>query len=425
MNDITPPDRRSIRNVPLPSRKQEPVIITRRPEPPKPPVEPTPLYEPAFDGSEPTPKRRGPRIIIWVLSIVCVLVLAGIVTSFFTHADFTVQLKPEPIDVPNLPVRAAMIQSTSTPLVYVPVTTAVSTTTTVTSTTTETVNVKARGRIVVFNKTTTAQPLIATTRFETPAGLIYRIEQDITVPAKRGETDGSIEVTVVADQAGDRYNIGMTDFTIPGFKGTPRYTNFYARSRTAMTGGFTGTRPRIATTTLAQLQNSLTQAMTADVSQVPPSNLYVPIAGLATSSVVVTQQATGTTVTLTASGTTTYYALTRDSLSKFLQSNGTATNRELFDTSGLTATRLSTDGDAVEFTLTGTATLITPLDTPAFVQAVAGKKKAELQGIFGQFPNIAQADVVVRPFWRRSVPSRTRLISVDVHMPGGGQLDSQ
>ena len=52
---------------------------------------------------------------------------------------------------------------------------------------------------------------------------------------------GSTETAVSADEAGKEYNIGKTDFTIPGFKGDARYSKFYARSKTDMEGGFIGT----------------------------------------------------------------------------------------------------------------------------------------------------------------------------------------
>jgi len=79
----------------------------------------------------------------------------------------------------------------------------------------ENVEKKASGRIVVYNEFSSApQKLIATTRFETPDGKIYRIKDAVTVPGA-----GSVEATVYADQPGEEYNIDLTDFTIPGFKG--------------------------------------------------------------------------------------------------------------------------------------------------------------------------------------------------------------
>ena len=51
----------------------------------------------------------------------------------------------------------------------------------------------------------------------------------------------SVKTSVVADKAGQEYNIGpVSHFTIPGFQGSEKYQSFYAKSDTPMTGGFVG-----------------------------------------------------------------------------------------------------------------------------------------------------------------------------------------
>ena len=66
----------------------------------------------------------------------------------------------------------------------------------------------------------------------------------VTIPGTKVENGktvpGSKEVDVVADKAGAEYNIGLTDFTIPGFKGSPKFETVFARSKTEMTGGYVG-----------------------------------------------------------------------------------------------------------------------------------------------------------------------------------------
>ncbi len=103
---------------------------------------------------------------------------------------------------------------------------------------------KASGIITIYNKSIASQRLVATTRFQSPQGIIFRIPQTINVPAalKNGNTitPGSIESTVIADKPGSEYNIGITRFSIPGFEGTPKYEDFYAVSKTEMSGGQIG-----------------------------------------------------------------------------------------------------------------------------------------------------------------------------------------
>jgi len=109
----------------------------------------------------------------------------------------------------------------------------------------DTVETKAHGTITIYNAfSSQEQVLVANTRFEAPDGKIYRIQKPITVPGA-GIKDGkivpnSIDVTVYADTSGEEYNKDSADFTIPGFKGSPRFEGFYARTKTSLTGGFIG-----------------------------------------------------------------------------------------------------------------------------------------------------------------------------------------
>lgn len=101
---------------------------------------------------------------------------------------------------------------------------------------------KAGGRIRIYNDfSRDSQPLVATTRFETSDGKIYRLTEGVTVPGvteKDGKRErGMVEATVTADKAGSEYNIAPTRFTIPGLKGGPKYEKFSAESSQAFTGG--------------------------------------------------------------------------------------------------------------------------------------------------------------------------------------------
>lgn len=121
---------------------------------------------------------------------------------------------------------------------------------------------KASGKITIFNKSFAAQRLVATTRFKSPEGLIFRIPQTITVPSavKTGLeiTAGSIESVVYADRPGAEYNIAPTRFTIPGFEGTSKFDDFYAVSNESMSGGIIGPAKVITEKDFAEAQETLT-----------------------------------------------------------------------------------------------------------------------------------------------------------------------
>lgn len=101
---------------------------------------------------------------------------------------------------------------------------------------------KARGMLTIYNEyDKSPQPLVATTRFLDPDGKLFRLTKGVIVPGMTevsGELKaGVIEAEVIADEPGEEHNIDPCDFSIPGFKGSPKYEKFYARSSQAMVGG--------------------------------------------------------------------------------------------------------------------------------------------------------------------------------------------
>jgi hypothetical protein len=107
---------------------------------------------------------------------------------------------------------------------------------------------KARGIITVYNEwDSSPSPLIVNTRFLSKEGKLFRTTKTISVPGfKRVEgknIPGTIDVEVVAAEAGEEYNIKPTSFKIPAYKekgNLPKYAGIYGRSAEAMKGGKVG-----------------------------------------------------------------------------------------------------------------------------------------------------------------------------------------
>ena len=100
---------------------------------------------------------------------------------------------------------------------------------------------RATGTVIIYNDYSEEdQPLVATTRLLTEDEKLYRITESVVVPGKEGSTPGEVEVSVKADEAGEEFNIEPSRFTIPGFRGSPKYDGFYAESQEAFLGGGAG-----------------------------------------------------------------------------------------------------------------------------------------------------------------------------------------
>ncbi len=101
---------------------------------------------------------------------------------------------------------------------------------------------KSRGKIVIFNEYgSLPQPLVATTRFLSENGKLFRLIKGVTVPGTTsigGEIKpGAIEAEVIADESGEDYDIEPSKFSIPGFEGGPKFEKIYAKSENSMAGG--------------------------------------------------------------------------------------------------------------------------------------------------------------------------------------------
>jgi len=130
---------------------------------------------------------------------------------------------------------------------------------------------KARGVITVYNEySSEPQTLVATTRFESSDGKIFRISKNVIIPGasiNEGKIIASwLDVEVTADQPGEEYNIGPSNFTIPGFKGGPKFAAFYGSSKEAMTDGSTKKVKVVLKTDLEQAQKILTDGLRDEVN---------------------------------------------------------------------------------------------------------------------------------------------------------------
>jgi len=124
------------------------------------------------------------------------------------------------------------------------------------------VSQRARGMIVISNSySSQPQVLVVNTRFASKDGKIFRLEKAVTVPGAKVEngtiTPSTIAAGVIAAEPGAAYNIGPSDFVVPGFQGTPKFKGFTAKSAEAFSGGFEGDA---AVATEADIKKAVEQA---------------------------------------------------------------------------------------------------------------------------------------------------------------------
>ena len=400
---------RSIRNIPLHRRARAHI----QPE----------------EDMHPRPRRRRSRRFLYiVLGVVAVCALFGIlISTVFAGATIVVYPRVEKVSLP-----ATLLAQPNAPigtLPYQTISVTRSASVSVPASGTKKVSRPASGVLTVSNSFSSAsQRLIANTRFEAQDGKIYRIRDSITVPGGSTAKPGTASATVYADSAGPDYNKSAgAVFTIPGFKGDPRYSKFSATAEGAISGGFTGDEPAIADSDLAAAKTALQQKLDADAraaaaAGIPEGSVAIP--GTLAVSFMDLMQTPGAnkTATLSQSASATGVIVRQGDLASAIARSelktyngesvlfGDVSNMDL----SLATTSKRSDG-TITLALKGNATLIWQFDKNALVAALLGKGKTEFQDVVRSFqPAITKADASIRPFWHGKFPGDITKISIKV-----------
>ena len=464
LQDIVPPEKRSIRNIPVPQRRktdllnnyeakasnvfvpaEKPIqkensgpIDVIPPQQKKPPVvelEKT-TYEPkiySYAGNGIKGSTFGSKKILYGSIIGAVVIVSFAVVSLFGGATVTIE-PAEAIGVvtANTTFTAAknaienelpfqIVTLTKTQSIEAP------------ATGEDRVERKASGQIIIYNDfDSNSQRLIKNTRFETPEGLVYRINESVVVPGRKSDNGtivpGQIETTVYADEAGEKYNIGKKDFTIPGFKGDPRFDRMYARSKTDMTNGFVGIERKVSAgdkaVAVSELQTKLTDDLQKDVlAQVPEDFVMfadafsvkfkeLPQGTADNSSVLINEEATLTGILFNKKIFAAY-------LAKSLDLPVAARPSEIININELAFVLQDKSGfneltEKITFTLEGQPIFIAIIDTEELAGKLVNQPKKSLDEILASYPEIKAADSMIRPFWARTFPENAKDITIKV-----------
>lgn len=247
-------------------------------------------YRERFDIPKITGNRKplNPKFAIWLIAIIALMSLFFGVSLIFSSATVAITPRVEVIKFNNDIYPAKLDASGAAPLSYEVLKIDKTDAVTVEATEEKIANQKATGKVVIYNNYSSAtQRLINNTRFESASGKIYRLTSSINVPGTKvvsGKTiPGSIEATLIADQAGDEYNLDLADlkgdFKIPGFKGGPRYNSFYARLKTDIAGGLIGKQKIVSAAVRKEaedeLKASLKEALIKELYSVKPDNYLI------------------------------------------------------------------------------------------------------------------------------------------------------
>lgn len=298
---------------------------------------------------------------------------------------------------------------------------------------------KAGGEIIIYNAySSDPQTLVKGTRFLTLDGKIFNLDSKIIVPGAKIEEGkvipSTIKAKVSAEKAGDGYNIGLVDkFFIPGFKGSAKYSGFYAKSETGIAGGFVGeeaypTDENIKSAKL-KIAESLKESLSAIIlSQIPKD--FKIIEGAKQFNIIKDdikkEIDTNGNFSAFLEGELSIIAFKEEDLFELIdnlanQAFGTpkGENEKLkFEAKGRKldygAARADFGSGRLSFAFDYEGVYWQPIDVENFKKSIFFNRENELKTIIFSIPGAEKATVSFWPFWVKSVSDNTDKINVAV-----------
>ncbi|MGH7249611.1 MAG: hypothetical protein ACREGC_01420, partial [Minisyncoccia bacterium] len=360
--------------------------------------------EDAINYSKPNPKRS--RYLLWSIAFFSVAFCVFAISFLFARAS--VKINPKTADVVLNENLSAQKDSSSGGLSFDLMSIPGEETKSVTVNGEKDVAIPATGTVIIYNSYSSASQLLAIdTRLEGSNGKIYKTNAKITVPGKASDgTPGSIEVGIYASEAGAAYNSGPLDFTIVGFKGTPKYNAFQGRSKTdtSITGGYAGKAPAITDadkeTAITDLKNSLqAKLLEQATNQIPPGFVLFKDATFLSADVQdIPLNAENGSVPITVKGTMYGLIFNEQSLTKKIAGD----NLDGYDGSDIYISNIDglkfsmanagdvsfSDLSDINFNLSGPAKIVWRLDVDKFTADLLGRSKNDFNKILSNYPNI-------------------------------------
>ncbi len=289
---------------------------------------------------------------------------------------------------------------------------------------------KTEGFIEIIKTTTGAEQLVKNTRFRTSNGLIFRVTEGVTVPGALKDSTGNlvpgtIRAKVVADQAGQEYNLTAgTKLDVPGFKESnlnELYNAITATVREPLTGGFKGQKFLIndaeLSTARQQLQQKLRDSLLARIkSEIPAGFTTFETAVALTFQEMPTVSYGENLVTIKEQAFLQMPLFKEEDFAAFIAKETIPTyDREAVRITDTTTLQFSyvdqatnntniANLTALTFKIVGKPTIVAEFDAEKLQSDLAGKAKTSISGVLTAHPGIKSARVASKPFWRRSFP---------------------
>ncbi|HEU4914649.1 MAG TPA: hypothetical protein VFT16_04595 [Candidatus Saccharimonadales bacterium] len=263
-------------------------------------------------------------------------------------------------------------------------------------------------------------------------GLVYVTTKAVSVPPSHFKSDQSCKkdvpsssVGIVAQNAGDKYNIAPADYTVAGNSSLSGQGSSTAGGTSNIVKTITQTdidsaKQKIAEQDTTAIKSELKNGLTGQGLFVIEGTFKAGDPEASTSAAVGDE---AESVTVTAKTTYTMAGVKEGDLKKVIANQ---VNKEIdpakqsildYGLDGAVFKLQNQQATEILVTLQSTAVAGSDLDLTAIKKAVAGKKANDAKEIIGEYPGVTSVDVKYSPFWVSSIPGKTNKITISVEKP--------
>ncbi|OGZ23951.1 MAG: hypothetical protein A3A08_01970 [Candidatus Nealsonbacteria bacterium RIFCSPLOWO2_01_FULL_41_9] len=295
---------------------------------------------------------------------------------------------------------------------------------------------KAAGQVRIYNNYQSDQVLLINTRLQAPVEKFspaltgqekpwFRTAERITIPAKK-----YVDVKVVAEAPGEKYNIKPSKFSIPGLVGTSQYTQIYGESMQEFTGGqskevFIVSKDDLKLAESQLKEQGIIQNKTELLSQLPPESEFLEDSFktgiLATSSLAqagaqvekFNYQAKIRTEALS------FNRLELEGLTKGMIVDAMAEGKKINEASFKNSfSFVSFDSKTENLILFAapSAQIYSDINEASLKEGLSGLSLAEAKLFLENQPQIKKSQIKLWPFWQRSIPKNTEKIKLMLNL---------
>ncbi|MFT5359657.1 MAG: hypothetical protein ACI88L_000117 [Candidatus Paceibacteria bacterium] len=295
----------------------------------------------------------------------------------------------------------------------------------------------ATGVVTIYNNHSTKnQNLLIDTRILGSNGVIYKTKTAAVIPGqKKADGDlvpGKIDVEVYADVLGVSGNLGMSDFSIVGFKGTSKEQSFYGRSKTEINGGFNGLLHSL-TQDIAILEkeklrdllkNDLKSKLEAQIPEgyilIDNSEEYVVLDKndryeSDTESVEVFEK--GSLIALIADSNILAESVARETVTTYVEGDRIYLNNIESLLVALVGSPIGIDAlEEINISVKGKPSLVWILDEDKIKYNLVGTRKKQFETVMSRYEYVNKAKLKIRPFWRSKLPEEIEDIEITYYL---------